>query len=105
MAAMIPEPLIAAVLQACRAATVTSMAHSTLLVTPAPGGVLRRALQLTPGSAPCTMTMAVSAGTPPLSNTAFLFVASGIDNFSIMPSEPKATCIRLYKSKYLLTLK
>ena len=80
MAAMIPEPLIAAVLQACRAASVAAEVHSTMLVTSATGGVLRRPVLQTPGTAPCTTTMAISTGSTTISKTGFLFVASGIDN-------------------------
>ena len=83
MAAMIPEPLIAAVLQACRAASVPTMEHSTLLVTPAAGGVLRRALQGPPGAAPWSTTLALFTGPTTISKTGFLFVASGIDNLPI----------------------
>jgi hypothetical protein len=53
-----------------------------MLAAAATGGVLQRPLQQSPGSAPCTTTMALSTGSPTsLSPSVFLFVASGINLF------------------------
>ena len=59
----------------------TAMEHSSLLVASATGGVLRRPVQPTPGSAACTTTMASSTVTTTISKTGFLFVVSGINLF------------------------
>ena len=68
-------------LQACRAASVAPMDHSTMLAASATGGVLQRTMQLTPGSATCSISMALSTGPAAVRETGFLFVASGINLF------------------------
>ena len=68
-------------LQACRAATVTPMVHSTMLATTATGGVLQSSIQQTPGTASWAIAVAISAGSTAIRGTGFLFVASGINLF------------------------
>lgn len=68
-------PLTSAVSLACRAAV-----HSSLVVgTPATGGVLRSTISPSPGTANWATSMAISSGTPAISYSGCLFVASGID--------------------------
>lgn len=70
-------------LQACRAAPVSTMEHSTVLAASATGGVLQSTVHQAPGTAPCSITMAVSAGPATIRKTGFLFVASGISQIAI----------------------
>jgi len=60
------------------------MEHSSMLVTSATGGVLQRRFQRSPGPETCTTTMAISSGTTSISETGFLFVASGINLFDYL---------------------
>jgi hypothetical protein len=71
-------------LQACRAATVTTMEHSTMLASTATGGVLQRIIQPSPGSAAWTTPVAVSSGAASLSGAVILFVASGTNLFDYL---------------------
>ncbi|MFA7019734.1 MAG: hypothetical protein WC239_12205, partial [Sphaerochaetaceae bacterium] len=62
-----------------RGATVT-VEHSTTLVTAAPGGVLQRAIQITPGTGVCTTIAATYTGAATPRKAGFLSAVSGISN-------------------------
>ena len=79
----IPIPLMThsetnQVSQPFRVATVTAVDHSATLGATAIGGVLRRPVRITPGSAPWAPVAATSTGPTPIRSTGFLSVACGI---------------------------
>ena len=74
--------------QVFRAVTVTSMESSTTLATTLAGGVLRRTIQMLPGTATWISAVAFWAGTAAIRGEGFLFVASGIEFLRKVSAEP-----------------
>ena len=62
-------------LQPFRVATVTTMEHSTTLVTTVTGGVLLRAIPIAPGTGTCTTITALCTGSAAVRSWGFLSVA------------------------------
>jgi len=56
-------------------ATVTTMEHSAALVTTVTGGVLLRAVPITPGTGSCSSIAAMSSGSTTIRSWGFLSVA------------------------------
>ena len=67
-------------------ASATTMVISALLATTVTGGVLRRSIPATPGSATCNITMAMRTRTTTISRPVFLSVASGINGINLFGS-------------------
>jgi len=65
-------------LQPFRVATVTTMENSTTLGSTVSGGVLRRPIPMTPGTAACTSISAAYSGAASIRRSGFLSVACGI---------------------------
>ena len=63
------------VLQPFRVATVATVGRSTALVTPVTGGVLLRAVPVTPGTGTCTTIAAMSTDSTAIRSWGFLSVA------------------------------
>ena len=88
------EQMITAFLPFRVATATTTVACSTMLATPASGGVLRSPIVATPTTGTCTTIPQVSTGTATISRAASLSVASGIiDLFGYLQWAFSAHCI------------